>query len=207
MKKLLPVLILFCLIAPFVSVNAQIDEVSADYQIDNLSSFSVTFRSYYQSGAGSPVHFTMQDTLNYRFEWDFGDGMTGNLPVIMHSYPMAGTYNVVITVTDLSNPLLSFTGNIQVTVSDTFEVPNVFTPDGDGYNDSFIVRSNGVTPLNITIFDRSGSIVYKHSSPVINWDGKTPAGLRVRPGVYYYVITSSEPEYNKNGFVHIFYGN
>jgi gliding motility-associated-like protein len=207
MKKLLTGLVLSCLLISFVTVDAQIDNVSADYQIDGLSSFSVTFRSYSLSGAGSPVPFTLQDTLNYSFEWEFGDGMTGNLPLIMHRYPMAGTYNAVITVTDLSNPALYFTGNIQVIVSDSFEVPNVFTPDGDGYNDIFIVRSNGITPLNITIFDRSGSIVYKHTSPVINWDGKTPSGMKVRPGVYYYVITSSEPEYNKTGFVHIFYSN
>jgi gliding motility-associated-like protein len=206
MKKLLTGLILICLLAPVISVDAQIDNISADYQIDDLSSFAVTFRSFYHSGAGSPVPFILQDTLNYSFEWEFGDGMTGDLPVLMHRYQVPGTYNAVITVTDLSNPGLSFTTAIQVTVSDSFEVPNVFTPDGDGYNDTFIVRSNGVTPLNISIFDRSGSIVYKHSSPVINWDGNTPAGLRVRPGVYYYVITSSEPEYNKTGFVHIFYG-
>lgn len=196
------------LILLFLSGNglyAQIDEISFDHEFDDLSSYLVTFRPYYRSGNGEAVFFSQDDTLQYSFLWQFGDGSTGTLPVIMHRYQAAGTYGAGLTVTSLSDDLQILSGVIQVTVDDTFEVPNVFTPDGDGINDEFLVRSNGVTPLNISIFDRAGNVVYSHSSPVINWDGKTPSGIRVRPGVYYYIITSQDPIYNKNGFVHIFY--
>ncbi len=190
----------------YVSIDHEIDYVSIDHETDDLSTYLVTFSSYYHSGTGHRSRFSADDTLRYSFEWDFGDGRTGSGPVVMHRYETAGTYYTGLTVTDLSDPLRVITSEIiPVTVDDSFEVPNVFTPDGDGVNDSFIVRSNGVTPLTITIFDRGGSIVYRHTSPVINWDGRNPGGTRVRPGVYYYVITSPEPLYNKNGFVHIFY--
>jgi len=186
-------------------IHAQIDEVSFDYQSDDLSSFLVTFMPWYHSVNDETIRFSQDDTLHYSFLWQFGDGNTGILPVIMHRYQAAGTYGVQLTVTRLSDNLRFSSDVTQLTVDDTFEVPNVFTPDGDGINDDFMVRSNGVTPLNISIFDRAGNIVFSHTSPVISWDGRTPAGIRVKPGVYYYIITSQDPLYNKNGFVHIFY--
>jgi gliding motility-associated-like protein len=198
------VLIVFFLHA--FCVNAQIDEVFIQYQADDLSTFAGTFSSHYASGA-LRAPFDAQDSLVYIFDWQFGDGKTGSKPVMIHHYTSAGIYDVILTVTLRGDPSLVYSAVFSVTVTASFEVPNVFTPDGDGYNDNFIVRSNGVTPLEITIFDRSGSIVYRHTSPVINWDGRTPAGIRVRPGVYYYVISSSEPLYNRNGFFHVFYND
>ncbi len=200
------ILILVLLLSPFSVINAQIDYISAGYQVDDLASFRVTFTAYYHEYGGAPVEFAMDDTLRYRFEWNFGDGNTGNWPVMLHTYPATGVYNVTLTVTDRDDPLREFnSGVLPVNIEETFEVPNVFTPDGDGINDNFIVRSDGVTPLTITIFDRAGNIVYKHTSPVISWDGRNPSGIRVSPGVYYYVITSSVDSYNKTGFVHVFY--
>lgn len=205
MNNFLRVLTVFFFLLPGTYLNAQIDYLSFNHETDDLASYLITFRSYYYSSAGSSVYFSMDDTLGYSFEWDFGNGETGIYPVVMHRYAAAGIYEVSLTVTDLTDPSLVFTERIQVTVDDSFEVPNVFTPDGDGINDQFVVRSNGVTPLAITVFDRGGSIVYRHSSPLINWDGRTAGGTRVKPGVYYYIITSSEPLYNRNGFIHIFY--
>ncbi|MFP4366762.1 MAG: gliding motility-associated C-terminal domain-containing protein [Bacteroidales bacterium] len=199
-------IVLFCFY-PGLSVHAQIDSVSFDHKLDDLSSYRVIFESFYYSGSLSPEFFTQEDTEQYDFMWDFGDGNTGDLPVMVHSYEAPGIYEVTFTVTAISDPLTTFSAVKQVLVDDTFEVPNVFTPDGDGINDVFIVKSNGVTPLTITIFDRGGSIVYKHTAPVINWDGRTAGGTLVNPGVYYYVITSSEPLLNRNGFFHIYYNH
>lgn len=192
---------------PGISANAPINDIFFVHKIDELATLRVIFESYYTTATGSEVRFSMDDTLDYSFEWSFGDGDTGSYPVVMHQYSAPGTYEAALTVTSLTDPSDSYTTfpPLSVTVEDSFEVPNVFTPDGDGNNDYFIVRSNGFIPLTITIFDRAGNVVYKHSSPVINWDGRTPSGTLVKPGVYYYVITSSEPLYNKTGFVHILY--
>jgi gliding motility-associated-like protein len=196
-------LVIFFFLVPFINIHAQVDEICFEYEINDLSTYQVTFRSNYT--CGSTLFFSLSDTAIYQFEWQLGDGRTANMPIFMHRYASAGTYTVTLTVTRLDDPLQTYTTSKPVTLSDSFEVPNVFTPDGDGKNDNFIVRSNGVTPLDITIFDRSGNIVYRHSSPVISWDGRTAGGTRVRPGVYYYVISSSDPLYNKTGFVRIFY--
>jgi gliding motility-associated-like protein len=201
-------LILFFSLFTVSYLHAQIDRISFDHKIDDLASYHVNFKSYYHPSTGSSpgTSFSLSDTVEYGFSWQFGDGNSGTLPALMHRYSSAGTYLVTLTLTGHYNAL-SLTFEDYVEVGDTFEVPNVFTPDGDGINDNFIVRSNGSAPLTITIFDRTGNTVYRHTSLVISWDGRTPAGTRVSPGVYYYVITSPEPLYNKNGFVHIFYNN
>ena len=205
--KLLITALLYLIVFQGLSLKAQINDIFFTHETDDIASLRVIFKSHYTTGTGSEVSFTQEDTQNYRFEWDFGDGSAGSLPVEMHQYSSPGTYEVVLTVTSLTDPSDSHTTfpPETVTVHDSFEVPNVFTPDGDGDNDYFIIRSDGATPLTITIFDRAGNVVYNHTSPLINWDGRTPSGVLVKPGVYFYVITSEEPLYNKNGFVHVFY--
>ncbi len=186
-----------------LNLNAQINSVSFDHSFDEIAKFRVTFESYYLTTGGSRVWFTMEDTLQYSFYWETGDGAAGSLPVLMHQYETPGTYLVNLAITDPEG--MTYMADEYVTIEEIEElqVPNVFAPDGN--TNTFIVRSDGITPLSITIMDRSGNVVYKHTAPVINWDGRTAGGTRVRPGVYYYVISSSEPGYNKNGFFHIFY--
>ncbi len=178
----------------FLPVFSQVD---ASFEIDTMSvsSLEVLFQSLYEE----------EDTLDYEFFWDFGDGNTAGKPSVLHRYESEGTYFVTLTVTRKED-MLTHTHSQEVEVEDSFRVPNVFTPDGDGINDMFIVKSNGVTPLSITVFDRSGSVVFKKTATVISWDGRTPSGRLVQPGVYYYIIRSDVEMYNKTGFFHIFYG-
>ena len=57
------------------------------------------------------------------------------------------------------------------------ELPNAFTPDGDGINDIF---GEGA---ELTIFNRWGQKVYEGTS---GWNG-TYNGRKVSPGTYYYL--------------------
>lgn len=81
------------------------------------------------------------------------------------------------------------------------EMPNVFTPNGDGINDILTFATiNGINEYTISIINRWGNEVY-HGEDEFKWDGKYQ-GEFVTDGVYYYRI-----EYNKNesktGFVQV----
>lgn len=91
--------------------------------------------------------------------------------------------------------------------SDSLDAPNVFTPNLDGFNDFFEIKTNGINRYEFSVYARSGMLVYKSESAVINWDGRSLAGDIVRPGVYYYVIiqTNGPSSNTKKGFVQIFY--
>ena len=70
-----------------------------------------------------------------------------------------------------------------------YELPNVFTPNGDGINDLFKPYPyKFVEKINMTIYNRWGNEVFKTENPDINWDGRDMiTGKPVSDGVYYYV--------------------
>lgn len=70
-----------------------------------------------------------------------------------------------------------------------WEIPNIFTPNGDGVNDYFILELDGFGPcLGLNIFDRWGLKIYENSNYLDDWDGKNQNGKDVVDGTYYFVI-------------------
>ena len=67
-----------------------------------------------------------------------------------------------------------------------FNIPNVFTPNGDGINDVFVTAENGVGEKRISILNRWGEEVFRNSL-TDSWDG-TSKGGNCTEGVYFYVI-------------------
>jgi len=68
-----------------------------------------------------------------------------------------------------------------------FEIPNIFTPNGDGINDEFKVRACGVYDYFVQIFNRYGEEVYASRSLGQGWDGRIN-GKKAHSGVYFYRI-------------------
>ncbi len=84
-------------------------------------------------------------------------------------------------------------------VADTsyFALPNVFTPNGDGTNDQFVVKFWSMKEVKISIFNRWGRVVHFWESGDVRgfektwletvWDGSI-GGRMASPGVYFYVV-------------------
>jgi gliding motility-associated-like protein len=91
-----------------------------------------------------------------------------------------------------------------------FEIPNVFTPNGDDINDILYSKSNNrtITRIDLKIYNRAGSLVFETDDPQIAWDG-TYKDKYVSPGVYYYfcdiyeIRLTGEEIRNLSGFIHI----
>ncbi|MBI4929393.1 MAG: PKD domain-containing protein [Bacteroidetes bacterium] len=69
-------------------------------------------------------------------------------------------------------------------------IPNVFTPNGDGYNDIFYIP--GVCPgdkYSLQIYDRWGVLLFTTTLRNNGWDGRTNAGIQAKDGTYYYVVS------------------
>jgi gliding motility-associated-like protein len=120
-----------------------------------------------------------------------------------------------ITITEGGNytvTVSNFCGNYSETATITailcdFEVPNVFSPNGDSANDNFqLVFSDGLQEFNIVILNRWGQIIREYDDPAFQWDGKDAAGNDVVEGVYFYkaigTIFGGE-ELVKQGFVQL----
>lgn len=52
------------------------------------------------------------------------------------------------------------------------EIPNVFTPNGDGYNDRFVIIGiENCVKRELNVYDRSGRAVYRNRSYENTWNG------------------------------------
>ena len=76
-------------------------------------------------------------------------------------------------------------------------VPNVFTPNGDGKNEYFVIDSLPPGGTALTIYNRWGNLIYHNDNYENNWDGD-----RVPDGVYFYFIKWPGNE-KQNGWVEI----
>lgn len=81
---------------------------------------------------------------------------------------------------------------------ETLEIPNVFTPDGDGINDLF-TADLPATEGSVSVLNRWGQTVFTSELPFA-WDG-TSNGAPCSEGVYFYLITAGEE--TKSGTVHL----
>ncbi len=94
-----------------------------------------------------------------------------------------------------------------------FDLPNVFTPNGDGINDIYVSfnLNNYVRRVRMSIYNRYGKEVYKTENPDIEWDGRYN-GKIVSTGVYYYICDVFEPRITGTliktltGFIHVYSG-
>lgn len=123
-----------------------------------------------------------------------------------YTYVNTGRYKVIlIAVNDAENKCADTTAPLYVNVIESLlEVPNVFTPNGDGKNDVFMVKGLSLENFHAVIINRWGRKVYEWSDPTGGWDGRIN-GKYANPGTYYYIITargrekSNPPKYVKKG--------
>lgn len=73
----------------------------------------------------------------------------------------------------------------------SYTLPNVITPNGDGFNDVFEPKVTGlslITGAKTIIFNRWGNILWDTDDPLIQWDGKSKqTKMDCPPGTYFYV--------------------
>ncbi len=108
-----------------------------------------------------------------------------NGPVLL--IPEVGNYWVTVTTPCASAERSMFISEGEC--APLVNIPNAFTPDGDGINDVFFVSLSAV-PLNLqlSIFNRWGELIFESSDPLAQWDG-TYQGRPAPQGVYAYQFT------------------
>jgi gliding motility-associated-like protein len=118
--------------------------------------------------------------------WDFGDGSISTITDPEHSYLQPGMYYVTLRTTNAQGCVSEkIHGPIVVLAPDLF-VPNVFSPNGDGINDVFLVNYRGSQPFNLQIFDRWGVLLHQSTNKEQGWEGLNMQNFDVAEGVFYY---------------------
>ncbi len=97
----------------------------------------------------------------------------------------------------------SDTASVNVIVLKLPKIPNVFSPNSDGINDTWVIEHLESYPgCTIQVFDRYGRQVYSSFGYTKNWDGKHNGNL-LPTGTYYYIIDPKNGRQKLSGSVTI----
>jgi gliding motility-associated-like protein len=138
---------------------------------------------------GEDIYFENLSTNATSWQWDFGDGVNSIEESPAHSYLTIGTYSITLIASNEfgCNDTISY--QLEVSSETLLFVPNTFTPDGDEFNQNWVVQISEIDiyDFRITLFNRWGELIWESFDPEVGWDG-TMNGAAVQDGVYTWKI-------------------
>jgi gliding motility-associated-like protein len=143
------------------------------------------------------------------YYWDFGNGQTNvvnDLSDQNTTYYNEGVYTVTLS-TEKGACTDEMTKTINVTLPLGYDMPNVFTPNGDGQNDFFTLNAQNAKSLEIVILNRWGNVVFESTDVDFLWNGKIEnSGAECTDGTYFYnfeIVDLSGKTIEEQGFVQL----
>jgi gliding motility-associated-like protein len=135
----------------------------------------------------------------YLFNWN-----SGTSPIEYIGGLIQGDY--LITVTDFNGCEFELTSVVLVdTEVDCIKIPNAFTPNGDGINDTWIIENIDMFPTAyISVFNRWGQLLYEANGTDNPWDGKYNGKL-VPTGTYIYIVNLFDGSESRTGTLTVVY--
>lgn len=123
------------------------------------------------------------------WEWEFGDGIKSSEKDPIHVFKAPGSYVVRLTGFDIYGCDLQESSEVVVNQpKELMAIPNAFTPNGDGLNDTFIPKMNGIVEFSMQVFNLWGERLYEGNGiESKGWDG-TYKGQLIPAGNYIYRI-------------------
>ena len=130
--------------------------------------------------------------LSYR--WSLNNEIIAVEPISTHTYYATDTYILELEVTDQYGCVYStYEPVLLVDMLDLtgFFLPNIVTPNGDNFNDRFVVPGTVGECLDYSIafYNRWGDLVYTMTPGSEAFTGTASSGNELPDGVYYYLFT------------------
>ena len=134
------------------------------------------------------------------------DGRVRTEEDFVYTYEHPGQYKVMLVAINGEGNRCRDTAELDYVnvLASLVNVPNVFTPNGDGKNAVFRAQALSVESFHGVIMNRWGRKLYEWSDPDGGWDGRI-GGKYASPGTYYYIVTArgreknNAPRYVKKG--------
>ncbi|NNC82549.1 MAG: T9SS type B sorting domain-containing protein [Flavobacteriales bacterium] len=124
-------------------------------------------------------YYTMEgDTLSYRFD-----------------NPIPGYYDVMLQITDSAGCMSETQLQIRLLAEFVAYIPNSFSPNGDGINDTFLPVLDGFVrdKYRLTIYDRWGNVVFETDDPQQAWLGEVADGEYYPSVQTFHYVLSAQP--------------
>ncbi|HNI43551.1 MAG TPA: gliding motility-associated C-terminal domain-containing protein, partial [Chitinophagales bacterium] len=72
-------------------------------------------------------------------------------------------------------------------LTNTVVIPNAFSPNNDGVNDTWGIKGNNITRYQVAIYDRWGQKVFETNDSQL-WEGSYPNGVAAELDVYVFYL-------------------
>jgi gliding motility-associated-like protein len=186
---------------PDINVTSQCDKLF------NLVSWSFTDIGCLSGIAGYKVFFKHTNSENLELVRTIHDRDS----LSYQHYPPGGSISGCYAVSAFDSLNNESNKSVMVCVDSCnfYEIPNVFTPNGDNINDRLLARTSGlVEKIDFKLYNRGGLLIFKTDKPRIDWDGSYN-GKIVSPGVYFYQCDVYERRisglelFHISGFIHV----
>ena len=183
-----------------------------------VSAIGTNVQTVNQNSAILTIVYLLSGTANSPVVTGLPAGVTTNVSgdsvIITGSPSNAGAFPYSITATSGVCPINSLVGNITVLQDtvivvqpplDSLElfIPNLFTPNADGYNDTWVINDlDQYDDVYVMIINREGQIVFEDFDYQNTWDG-TFNGDPLPEATYYYLMDLDAGEKIYKGAVSI----
>ena len=195
-------------IAPTASYTNSDGTTQTETVISESAPLTVSFSSGAENTTGWNVHY----------EWHFYKDGKRDSPYLTrydeqtsYTFTEAGTHRIELwAVFVQGNDTIAYTNTywttdatpISITISESkLEMPNAFSPNGDGINDIYKAKDGwkSIVKFEAVIYNRRGQKLYSWTDPAAGWDGKFN-GKDVKQGVYYVVVKAEGADGKKYNF-------
>jgi gliding motility-associated-like protein len=171
----------------FVTTDAGcIDSIGKFYTIYDIPKAAFTYNPFVISTLQPEMNFiTTTPNITNAF-WDFDDSTTSYMLNPVHEFNKAGFYDVMLMVEDTNQCIDSITQRITMYYDFVLHVPNAFTPDDDGLNDTFGPTGphmENYLSYEFIVYNRWGEKVFATNNINEKW-----SGLNAQHGTYSWVV-------------------
>lgn len=175
-----------------------------------VSPLSVTAGANQEVCVGSPYALNSSSSGGFggnSYTWTFVSGYAADsiqnpnssTAQVMPTMPSTNIYQV--TVMDACGYITVDTVVVDVLLDCDLDIPNVFTPNGDGKNDFFLISANGIKTFSITIYNRWGTKVFESNDIAKSWDGGDS-----NDGTYFYMVKAesiNDKKHDSKGYLQL----
>ncbi|MEM7368958.1 MAG: gliding motility-associated C-terminal domain-containing protein [Bacteroidota bacterium] len=127
------------------------------------------------------------------YKWEFGDaGRLSDEEHPSYFYTEPGEYEVILTA--YNQYLLcpdEYRATLHIIPDGKLYFPNAFTPNGDGHNDVFLPKGEGIVSFELIIMNRWGQLIARLSSMDQGWNGNMEGGGIAPEGGYMFVAKAT----------------
>ena len=162
--------------------------------VEVLEKPTLNVAQLYRYFPGDPIllDVTSLESGDFAYQWFPSNGLTcSDCPNPTANINVSMVYTVLITdlETGCSHSEIVTVQKINECSEDLISMPNAFSPNGDGNNDTYQMYSGTIEEIEyFRVFDRWGALVFESNDRNFAWDGKFK-NKTVVEGVYIYLLS------------------